>query len=278
MNRTLLIIISALLASSAGPLCAETSFLLSKNLTSSAWDALSAGRPEEAHGYADRCIGLFSAEARKMQDSLPGYPAKEAACDYWALNDVATCLFLKGKAYYVTGEDEKALAAFREILDRYGYAQCWDPRGWFWKVADAARDHIVLMDCGLDFGDYASQTLTAKAWDALSAGRYDEAIVFARRCVNLYRGQARDMQAKLQEYPGKNQAFDFWALNDVGTCFFIIGEASAAKQDFSKAEEAYRALVEDFKYAQCWDGNGQFFWKPAEQAGATLESLKDIKK
>ena len=42
-------------------------------------------------------------------------------------------LFLKGKAYYITGQDDKALSTFREIIDRYAYAQSWDPRGWFWK-------------------------------------------------------------------------------------------------------------------------------------------------
>jgi hypothetical protein len=39
-----------------------------------------------------------------------------------------------------------AKAAYLRVVKEFGYAQCWDPRGWFWKPADAARQKIVELE------------------------------------------------------------------------------------------------------------------------------------
>ena len=47
----------------------------------------------------------YAGQAKKMQESLTDYPAgtPEEIHAYWALNDVATSLFIQGEAYRKAG-------------------------------------------------------------------------------------------------------------------------------------------------------------------------------
>ncbi len=128
------------------------------------------------------------------------------------------------------------------------------------------------METGIDFGDYTSTTLTVKAWQALDAGNYDEVLVFTRKCIQLYRKTADKMQGDLDSYALKEKAFDFWALNDLGTCYFIMGEAYLAQKKYTKALESFRTLVDNYFYAQCWDPKG-WFWKPAVAARGKINKI-----
>ena len=75
-----------------------------------------------------------------MQASLRDFPSAGLEWDYWALNDVGTCLFIKGQSLAALGREAESKQAFQEILGSYSYAQCWDNANeWFWKLGDAAR-------------------------------------------------------------------------------------------------------------------------------------------
>ncbi len=39
---------------------------------------------------------------------------------------------------------------------------------------------------GLDYGDQRSVTLQVKAWEALGAGEYDDAVAYTEKCAELY--------------------------------------------------------------------------------------------
>ena len=123
-----------------------------------------------------------------------------------------------------------------------------------------------------DFGDYTSETLTGKAWTALGSGDFDACILYAKKCIQLYKKNAEEMQGNLEGYAPKEKAFDYWALNDVGTCYFIIGEAYMGKNDAKAALEAYKTLVDKYYYAQCWDPKG-WFWKPAVAARGKINKI-----
>ena len=128
----------------------------------------------------------------------------------------------------------------------------------------------------LDFGDHSSATITGKAWEALNAQRYDEAIGYAKKCVELYEKQAGEMQRGLTEpVPGADReaVFKLWALHDVGTCLFIVGQALEKQQKGKEALAAYRQLVEKVPFAQAWDPQG-WFWKPADGAKARIKALE----
>ena len=127
----------------------------------------------------------------------------------------------------------------------------------------------------LDFGDHSSATITTKAWDALNAKSYDNAVAYAKKCVEMYEKQAVEMQKGLKEpVTGEKDAVaKMWALNDVGTCLFIMGQALEKQEKSVDALATYKQLVEKVPFAQCWDSKG-WFWKPAEGAKGRIKALE----
>ena len=253
----------------------------SETLATKAWGVLKDGDLEAVLAYTNKCIELYADQAKKMQSSLTAYPtgSNDQIFAYWALNDVATSLFIQGEAYRKANKKEEALAAYKRAVNEFSYGQAWDPQGWFWKPAEAAQEKISMIESGsnLDFGDYSSSFLTTKAWNALAANKSDEVSAYVNKVIELYSPKARDMQNSLTEYPweSKDKIFEFWALNDVGTSLYIQGEAMRKAGKSAEAKQAYQKLVDQYYYAQCWDPKG-WFWKPAEAAQQALDELGEI--
>ncbi len=130
----------------------------------------------------------------------------------------------------------------------------------------------------LDYGDFTSQTLTTNAWNALGAGDYAVAIKYTEKVAEMYEEQAHEMQALLKAQPPSSakkspeEIHANWALNDVGTSYFIRGEALLQLERKDEALAAYRAVVDQFNLAQCWDPKG-WFWSPAEVASKKITIL-----
>jgi hypothetical protein len=118
----------------------------SVTLTSRAWRALESGSMEDALAYADKCVELYEKQANAMQAARTDFAPADEAAKLWALNDVGTCLFIRGEVLLKQGDAAGAKAAYLRVAKEFGYAQCWDPRGWFWKPADAARQKIVEIE------------------------------------------------------------------------------------------------------------------------------------
>ncbi|MCX7007743.1 MAG: beta-glucanase precursor [Kiritimatiellaeota bacterium] len=121
----------------------------SETLTSKAWKAHGSGNAEDTLAYVDKCIELYAAEAKKMQEALKELPAnepKEETFKRWALNDVGTCLFIKGEVLLKKGDKKGAKEAFARLVAEFKFAQCWDEKGWFWKPADAAKQKLVELE------------------------------------------------------------------------------------------------------------------------------------
>ncbi len=125
----------------------------------------------------------------------------------------------------------------------------------------------------LDFGDGSSSTLTTKAWQALDAKDYPSVMGYTKQCITAFKAQAVAMQAKLKEPAPKDSANQYWALNDVGTCYFIQGKALDDQGDKKGAIADYKALVDTLSFAQCYDPKG-WFWKPADAARKRLAELQ----
>ena len=132
----------------------------------------------------------------------------------------------------------------------------------------------------LDYGDYTSETLTTSAWNALNAGRYETAIKYTEKCVELYEEKAREMQAYMKAQPPSRSnkspeaVHAYWALNDVGTSYFIRGEALLKLDKKAEAMAAFKAVMDQFSYAQTWDPKG-WFWSPAEAASKKVTLLSN---
>ncbi|OGX26728.1 MAG: hypothetical protein A2787_05390 [Omnitrophica WOR_2 bacterium RIFCSPHIGHO2_01_FULL_48_9] len=251
----------------------------SQTLAAKAWQALEKKDIEAVLAYTNKCIELYADKAKEMQAGLKAYPAgdNDEIFAYWALNDVATVYFIQGEAYRRAKMPEEAKKAYAKTQE-YSFGQCWDTGGWFWKPAEAAKEKLARIESGAtdeaDFSDNSSSGLTAKAWQAFKENDLDLVKKYVGKCLELYEGKAKEMQASLDAYAweSKDKVFSYWALNDVGTSLYILGKAY---EDAGKAEEAnksYERLVKEFKFAQCWDPGG-WFWKPAEDAEKRLQKL-----
>jgi len=253
----------------------------SSTLTTKAWAALAQNDIESVLAYTNKCISLYAVQASKMQASLKDYASgtNDEIFKNWALNDVATSYYIQGEAYRAANMKDEAKEAYNKLVKDYTFGQAWDTKGWFWKPAEAAKEKLDMIAAGVnyDFGDYSSSQLVQKAWAALAANDLKGVQAYVNKTVQLYAGKAKDMQASLKEYPweSKEKTMSYWALNDVGTALFILGEANqnAGKKD--DATSAYKRVINEFFYAQCWD-NGGWFWKPSEAAQQKLGELDNV--
>ncbi len=129
------------------------------------------------------------------------------------------------------------------------------------------------VDDGLDYGDYASVTLQVKSWDALGEGKYEDAVKYTEKCTELYEEEARKMQASLSAKPSSDVVNEYWALNDVGTCYFIRGEALTKLRKYSEAVAAFKVVKDELYYAQAWDPKG-WYWSPSDAAYPKIAVLE----
>jgi len=283
MKRMLLLVLATLLLLPAIAKAYDFGDNRSVTLTTKAWEALNKGDVEAVLAYTNKCAELYGEEAKKMQASLKDFVkgSNQDIFNYWALNDVGTCLFIQGEAFRKANMEEEAKEAYKKVIDNYSFAQCWDPKGWFWKPTDAAQERLAAIDTGksYDFGDYRSETLTTKAWEAFNKNDLDAVLVYTNKCIDLYSEKAKEMQASLKEYPWKTQeeVFSYWALNDVGTCLFIQGEALHKAGNIVEAKRAFDRLIAEFSFTQCWDPKG-WFWKPVDAAREKLAEIETTKK
>ena len=118
-------------------------------LTGKAWDAFAANKLDDTLDYANRCIDTYSTQAKQMQAALSTRPAnepKETTSSRWALNDCATCLFIKGEVAIKKGDKDAAKLAYGQLVKDFKDGMCWDPKGWFWCPADAAKTKLVELE------------------------------------------------------------------------------------------------------------------------------------
>ena len=114
-------------------------------LTSQAWEALAAKDFTTARARIERCKKLYIEKATEMQESLSVVPGPDTAREFWALNDVGTCLFILGKVEEAEGKNADAIAAYQEVIKSFPMAQCWDKQGWFWQPAVAAKERLTAL-------------------------------------------------------------------------------------------------------------------------------------
>jgi tetratricopeptide (TPR) repeat protein len=119
----------------------------SSTLTTKAWDSLTANDLNAVLAYTNKCIELYAGKAKEMQGSLKDYASgnDNNIFKYWALNDVATCYFIQGKAYANAGKKDQAKEAYNKVVKEFSFGQCWDPKGWFWKPSEAAQKELAQL-------------------------------------------------------------------------------------------------------------------------------------
>ncbi|MGB5605992.1 MAG: hypothetical protein WBN51_05685 [Gammaproteobacteria bacterium] len=132
-------------------------------------------------------------------------------------------------------------------------------------TAEITEKNIQATAETLDFGDYKSETLTARAWKAFADKDYPELFAYVQKNVELYGEEGKRMNAELTDFEPVETAAKKWALNDVGTSLWMMANAYADLKMYPEAVKAYRTLANDYTYSQCWDPKG-WYWHPAEGA------------
>jgi len=112
------------------------------------------------------------------------------------------------------------------------------------------------------------------AWDAYNANKFPEAASLAQECISKWETKAKEQQSALTQAPLNGQVTEDqkkaiqanWALNDVGTAYFIKAQALEKQGKTDEAKKVYEQTAA-FPYARAWDPKG-WFWSPADEAGA----------
>ncbi len=129
----------------------------SKECVRLAWESSSKKDLEGLNALAGRCVSAYKKEAKELQATISELPGTDQADQYGALNDVGTCLFVKAEATMNAGKTPEAIAQFEHIIEEYPLAQAWDPRGWFWSVAEKSQASIDVLT-GKAEEDFIQQT------------------------------------------------------------------------------------------------------------------------
>jgi hypothetical protein len=139
---------------------------MSEEQTNAAWDFFKKGEPDPVQKLPARRENLRRSieitdsvitdlkgpadtkEQSLIHDAVPlpstgDVTAQErrAIFAYGALNDVATCLWIKGRAFQHLGSSNDAVRAYLQITN-YPHARTWDPKGWFWSPYDDALGRL----------------------------------------------------------------------------------------------------------------------------------------
>ena len=68
---------------------------------------------------------------------------------YQRMNDVGTCYFIRGEFFKYNKKNwQKAIESYQTLIDKYPFTQYWDPRGWYWRPAEIAKDEIRKINEG----------------------------------------------------------------------------------------------------------------------------------
>jgi len=121
----------------------------SGELITKAWGAHGKRDIEATFKVTRQLIDLYKGKADEQQKSLKALPkGKDEIEAVQTLNDVATAYFIEGEAYLRQDKAEDAKKLFKIVIEKYPFAQAWDPRGWYWQVAEASRQSIKKIETG----------------------------------------------------------------------------------------------------------------------------------
>ncbi len=116
------------------------------NLTVSAWEKLAEKDYDGVFAYARKCLELYEAKAKEMAATMITFSRPGREDDFAVVNDVATSHYIMGEAYMKMGNPTESLKEFKYVIATYPYAQCWDPKGWFWKVSEVSKKNIEKIE------------------------------------------------------------------------------------------------------------------------------------
>jgi len=121
----------------------------SGELINKSWAAHGKKDIEATFKYTQELIDLYKDEADKEEATLKALPkAKNEIEDVQVLNDVATAYFIQAESLMRQEKTGEAKKIFKLIINKYPFAQAWDPRGWFWSIKLASEQSVKKIETG----------------------------------------------------------------------------------------------------------------------------------
>ncbi|MDD5567850.1 MAG: glycoside hydrolase family 2 TIM barrel-domain containing protein [Candidatus Omnitrophica bacterium] len=121
----------------------------SGDLINKSWAAHGKRNVEETFKYTQQLIDLYKDEAVRQEAGLKALPkAKNEIEDVQVLNDVATAYFIQAESLMRQDRAGEAKKIFKLIVNKYPFAQAWDPRGWFWSLKLASEQSLKKIETG----------------------------------------------------------------------------------------------------------------------------------
>ena len=241
-------------------LCSSISFseeMSSKQFVTKAWELSSVKDMEALDAHVAKCVEVYGEEAKKLQLSLSKFPDKKDAEKYQSLNDVGTCLFVQAEAYMNTGQTDRALEAFDYIIREYNWAQAWDPRGWYWSVAEKAQASIDVITGNVEEEEDPKSTLKTKP--SLHTKAKEDIVEYAKygEFVNVgrpdYRFKIKDMEGLKKAvgegvYPNTSATFNNPRYKEVKK----EGRLEGTHWDFVNTDDLEAAYFKWFTAPEPW--------------------------
>jgi hypothetical protein len=124
-----------------------------------------------------------------------------------------------------------------------------------------------------------SEEMILAAWTALNNQEYADSARYANMIVDTFSEEAEAQQQALTQAPpvgavdSKTQEMiqENWALNDVGTAYYILGRSQVGLGDNDAARAAFEQ-ARLYPFARTWDPQG-WFWSPSFGAQEELDKL-----
>jgi hypothetical protein len=125
-----------------------------------------------------------------------------------------------------------------------------------------------------DFSDESIMALAVKAWEALNKKDEQALLAYTSRCIELYQEEARDQQAKLDDFAPLDSRGSYEALNNVAACYFMLGEFYKQQNDWGRARDNYKEVVDRFYFSQYWDPRG-WWWQPGKISEGEMQKIDE---
>jgi len=141
-----------------------------------------------------------------------------------------------------------------------------------WSIQQTV--HLASRDPGTAILYGASEEMGVQAWKLYERRNLDAAWRQAKATISLWEADAEALQ-KIKErkvgtyynFDGTVEGFqrihDYWALNDVAACYFILAKICDEQQNYAEARDYLAKILERFYLAQMWDKRG-WFWDPVD--------------
>jgi Domain of unknown function (DUF4034) len=103
------------------------------------WELLAAGDQAATLEFAEKSLAALRADADKEASTMPGFAVAGKEWDFPKVNAAGTLSYIRALALQRSGKRTEWLEALSGVCQAYPFCQAWDPQGWFWKPAQAAK-------------------------------------------------------------------------------------------------------------------------------------------